>query len=75
MINILKAIAEPCCLASTRRGKLCQSPAMPNGRCRVHGGSNPGAPIGNQNALKHGRYSAKTRDMKKAVRFLLDAIG
>ncbi|MGO8839738.1 MAG: HGGxSTG domain-containing protein [Methyloceanibacter sp.] len=22
----------------------CQSPAMPNGRCRMHGGKSPGAP-------------------------------
>ncbi|WP_280528843.1 hypothetical protein [Bosea sp. ANAM02] len=36
----------------------CQSPAMPNGRCRLHGGVNPGAPKGNRNALKHGRYTA-----------------
>lgn len=32
---------------------------MPNGRCRLHGGVNPGAPKGNQNALKHGRYTAE----------------
>lgn len=25
-----------------RRGWQCQSPAMPNGRCRMHGGSSPG---------------------------------
>jgi hypothetical protein len=37
----------------------CQAPAMPNGRCRMHGGSSPGAPKGNKNALKHGRYSAE----------------
>ncbi|MES2496388.1 MAG: hypothetical protein V4618_09750 [Pseudomonadota bacterium] len=29
-------------------------------RCRMHGGTNPGAPIGNSNARKHGGYSAKT---------------
>ena len=33
----------------------------------MHGGTNPGAPKGNQNARKHGGYSAKT---KEAVRFL-----
>ncbi len=26
----------------------------------MHGGTNPGAPIGNRNARKHGGYSAKT---------------
>jgi uncharacterized protein YjcR len=31
---------------------------MINGRCRMHGGLSPGAPRGNQNALKHGFYSA-----------------
>lgn len=29
-------------------------------RCRMHGGTNPGAPKGNRNALKHGRKSAAT---------------
>ncbi|GAC1433526.1 MAG: hypothetical protein NVSMB6_31060 [Burkholderiaceae bacterium] len=33
----------------------------------MHGGTNPGAPEGNQNARKHGGYSAKT---KEAVRFI-----
>jgi uncharacterized protein YjcR len=31
---------------------------MANGRCRMHGGPSPGAPKGNQNAFKHGCYSA-----------------
>lgn len=48
----------PRCGAKIRSGKPCQSPAMPNGRCRMHGGPSPGAPKGNQNAYKHGRYSA-----------------
>jgi hypothetical protein len=47
----------PRCGAKTRSAKPCQSPAMVNGRCRMHGGPSPGAPKGNQNALKHGRYS------------------
>jgi len=49
----------------------CQSPAMPNGRCRMHGGKSPGAPKGNQNALKHGRYSAEAIVMRKLIRQLL----
>lgn len=36
-------------------------------RCRMHGGTNPGAPKGNQNARKHGGYSAKTLE---AVRYV-----
>ena len=58
----------PRCLAKTRQGTECQSPAVKGKRrCKMHGGTNPGAPIGNQNARKHGGYSAKT---KEAVRFL-----
>lgn len=39
------------CGAKTRNGTPCKSNAMPNGRCRMHGGTSPGAPI------KHGRYA------------------
>ena len=38
-------------------GTPCRSPAMANGRCRMHGGKSPGAPIGNSNARKHGLYT------------------
>ena len=48
---------SPRCLAKTRQATPCQAPAMPNGRCRMHGGTAPGAPIGNRNALRHGLYS------------------
>ena len=51
----------PRCGARTRAGTECQSPAVSGKRrCRMHGGTNPGAPIGNRNARKHGGYSAKT---------------
>jgi len=39
----------PCTAAADverRNGSECQSPAMPNGRCRMHGGKSPGAPKG-----------------------------
>lgn len=36
-------------------------------RCRMHGGTNPGAPEGNRNARKHGGYSGKA---KAAARYL-----
>lgn len=44
---------------------------MPNGRCRMHGGKSTGAPKGNQNAFKHGRYTAKALAMRKSVGALL----
>jgi uncharacterized protein YjcR len=50
---------SPRCEARTKSsGVPCESPAMENGRCRMHGGGSPGAPKGNRNALKHGRYTA-----------------
>ncbi|WP_369011635.1 HGGxSTG domain-containing protein [Novosphingobium cyanobacteriorum] len=60
----------PRCLARTRTGSECQSPAVKGRqRCRMHGGTNPGAPSGNRNAHKHGGYSAKT---KATARYLRD---
>jgi hypothetical protein len=56
------------CGARTRRGNECQSPAMPNGRCRLHGGKSPGAPKGNKNALKHGHYSADAAANRRLFR-------
>ncbi|WP_407644392.1 hypothetical protein [Erythrobacter insulae] len=37
-------------------------------RCRMHGGTNPGAPKGNQNARKHGGYSAQTKEAMRYVK-------
>jgi IS5 family transposase len=62
-------------------GTPCRSPAMTNGRCRMHGGTSPGAPKGNSHALRHGRYTAEAiaerrefaallRDMKGLVRMV-----
>lgn len=46
------------CFARTRRGTLCQTPRIiGKKRCRMHGGTSDGAPKGNKNAFKHGRYS------------------
>ena len=69
----------PRCGAQTRRGSPCQSPAMPNGRCRMHGGTSPGAPKGNRNAWKHGHYSAEAiarrRSLAALIRTALQLIG
>lgn len=53
------------CEAKTRSGRPCQSYAMPNGRCRMHGGvvkpwknKNQFKP-GNKAAVTHGLYSAE----------------
>jgi hypothetical protein len=53
---------------------------MKNGRCRMHGGTNPGAPKGNRNSLKHGLYTAEAiahrrefSSMLRDMRALIDA--
>jgi len=57
----------PRCGAKTRRGNACLGPAMPNGRCRMHGGLSTGPKTAKgkdriRKALtKHGRYSAATK--------------
>ena len=61
------------CGAKTRSAKPCQSPAMANGRCRMHGGPSPGAPKGNRNASKHGRYSAKAIALRHGISALIRA--
>lgn len=63
------------CGAKTRKGTLCQSPAV-NGkkRCRMHGGAKgTGAPQGNQNALKTGYYTREAIEERRAMlRFIRD---
>lgn len=60
------------CGARTRNGQPCNSWGLAlNGRCRMHGGTNPGAPKGNQNALKHGRYAARTIAFRAEVNKIL----
>ena len=65
---------SPRCGARTRNGTLCRSPAMTNGRCRMHGGKSPGAPIGNINARKHGCYSAEAIAERRRVAALIRAM-
>jgi hypothetical protein len=63
----------PRCLARTRSGRPRQSPAV-NGkrRCRMHGGApGSGAPKGNRNALRHGRYTAQVIATRREIRALL----
>ncbi|MFY9838321.1 MAG: HGGxSTG domain-containing protein [Xanthobacteraceae bacterium] len=71
------------CGAKTRSGKPCMSPAVSGkARCRMHGGaSGSGAPRGNQNALRHGRYTREAiqercqlRDFLRQSRMLIQKI-
>jgi hypothetical protein len=42
-----------------------------SGRCRMHGGLSPGAPKGNQNALKDGRYASSTVKRRREIAMLI----
>jgi hypothetical protein len=77
----------PRCGAKTRSGTKCQCPAMPNGRCRLHGGLSTGpktaAGIERIRRAKtiHGRASKAAREQSKrlwasirAAKVLLDLI-
>jgi hypothetical protein len=59
------------CGARTRSGSGCRSAAMPNGRCRMHGGMSPGAPKGNKNTFKHGHYTAEAIASRREIAKLL----
>ena len=63
---------SPRCLAMTRKGTACQSPAIRGKkRCRMHGGRSTGAP-GNRNSWKHGLRSAAHLALRAQVRVLCD---
>lgn len=65
------------CEAKTRRGTLCQGPAMPNGRCRLHGGKSTGprTQAGIERCrlavTKHGRYSSQAKAERWSYRELM----
>ena len=80
-INLSRLNQAPRCCAQTRRGTLCQQPAVGGRkRCRMHGGAEgSGAPEGNRNAFRHGRYSAeaiaKRRMLAALIRACRDQLG
>ena len=61
--NVLPMLCSTRCGARTRSGGSCRSPAVSGKmRCRMHGGApGSGAPLGNKNALKHGRFTRGKR--------------
>ncbi|NBW77152.1 MAG: hypothetical protein EBR34_15360 [Sphingomonadaceae bacterium] len=67
-----KRLAQaPRCLARSRSGNPCRSPAVKGKRrCRMHGGKGSGAPKGNRNAWKHGARSAEFRLEMELIRLL-----
>jgi hypothetical protein len=61
---------KPRCGAKTRgdrAGRTCLNAALANGRCRMHGGTNAGAPAGNTNAVTTGIYFNGLREDEKPL--------
>lgn len=68
------AKAAPRCGAKTRRAGSppCMAPAMPNGRCRMHGGKSSGAPKGTAHGnYRHGHYTQEAKAKRNYVRSLI----
>jgi len=64
----------PRCGARTRSGAPCRCPAMPNGKCRIHGGLSPGAPRGVANGrYTDGYWTREAVEERRFVRSLLKA--
>jgi uncharacterized protein YjcR len=66
-------LSSPRCGAKTRSGRACKSPSVHGKkRCRMHGGAlGSGAPRGNKNALKHGRYTREAIAERESIRELV----
>ncbi|MGH1575073.1 HGGxSTG domain-containing protein [Methylobacterium sp. P31] len=59
---------SPRCGAKTRSARLCRSPAMPNGRCRMHGEPRLEAPEGERNGnWRNGRYTNEVIEMRQEL--------
>lgn len=69
-------LASPRCGAMNRCGRACRSPAVRGKkRCRMHGGaSGSGAPAGNNNARKHGLFTAAAIAERRQIRVLLGEV-
>ena len=71
--NAMRELPKLSCNAKTRSGHPCKSAAVKGKkRCRMHGGTNNGAPKGNMNSFKHGYYTkeniAKRSEVHKLIK-------
>jgi hypothetical protein len=66
-------LSSPRCGAKTRSGMSCRSPAVHGKkRCRMHGGApGSGAPLGNDNALKHGLFTRAAFEERRQLQALI----
>jgi hypothetical protein len=75
-VTLPLAQAAPRCGARTRSGSACKSPAMPNRRCRLHGGPSTGPRTAEglermrRANTKHGRYTKENQQLMSLIRAL-----
>ena len=75
-VTLPLAQACPRCGARTRIGAACRSPAMANGRCRMHGGKSTGPRTieglerMRRAKTRHGMYSEEHRHLMRTTRDL-----
>lgn len=80
MLAAEKLLSAPRCGARTRKGGLCQQPAMANGRCRLHGGKSTGPRTREgldkckKAPWKHGLYSAEALAERKRFRQIMEGL-
>jgi hypothetical protein len=74
------ANASPRCGAKRRDGEPCRGAAMPNGRCRMHGGPSTGPRTveglarSSRAGWKHGYYSAGSKAARAEARATMRAL-
>ena len=70
MTNPMQGLIDaPRCGAYARTtGNPCKGWAMPNGRCRMHGGKSTGRPV------IHGRYTKEKKAQRKETREIIRAM-
>jgi hypothetical protein len=78
---LIKANAAPRCGARSKRtGKRCRGAAMPNGRCKLHGGKSTGSrtPEGLERSRranwKHGYFSREAKAERSRLRAAILAL-
>ncbi|WP_405029860.1 HGGxSTG domain-containing protein [Methylobacterium sp. BE186] len=70
------AFAAARCGAKRRDGGSCLQPAMPNGRCRMHGGKSTGPRTeaglarSRRSTWQHGHYSTEARAERREARLV-----
>lgn len=71
-------LSSPRCGAKTRKGTPCRAPAMPNGRCKLHGGKSTGPKTeeGRRRCAEaryvHGLYTKEAKQMNSLIKSLLE---